>query len=526
MTKSKRVLRYLSGALVLLAASFMYGAVKQADQYSGDGLSFSYPSGWTVVDESDAQTQTVKVDPGRDGLKIIIVALRRQMNTVELAEAQPKFTQAIVDTLAQTLARLGAQIQRVSVSYPIGGVQAPGIKLRASLQGDTGEADIYWLVMGGRLVHVVYLGSDRERAGATNAWNTICSTLRVGTPTVAPPTQSAAPSNLTGYTYRQIVDKRLYMAEWGRKYAHAQNDDARVRIADYSGQKSHPAAPAQVSDALVFGNREWIYYLAPNSSTPRKLAQGNFPALSPDRKRVVYCAPVNAGTSASGALMIFDLASGRTVTLFRSNAWFAHPRWSPQGDTISFTQALSSGKRQLDLITPDGTEPKRLIAGGEQGIDDVFNPVWAPDGQSLYFQDMSSLVQVSTTGETLSKTPLRAIVEEKEAVTSADSFVPSPKDANLIAYTRSVPGTRLFERTFGEPNTALFLYDMRTKTRRRLTAVDLLAMDPVWSRDGRFIYFAGYQDREGRAAYPFKIYRIASDGTSVTQVAVGETPDT
>ncbi|HXI24206.1 MAG TPA: hypothetical protein VNG71_10130 [Pyrinomonadaceae bacterium] len=50
---------------------------------------------------------------------------------------------------------------------------------------------------------------------------------------------------------------------------------------------------------------------------------------------------------------------------------------------------------------------------------------------------------------------------------------------------------------------------MKTKARTRLTASDVLALDPVWSRDGRYIYFSGYRDREGRAAYPFKIYRIS-----------------
>lgn len=240
MTKSKRFIRYLSVALILLTASFAYG---QINQYTRDGLSFSYPPGWALKDESDAQTQTLNLDPGKDGVKIVIVALRRQMNAAELAEAQPRLTQAIVDTLAQTLAKLGAQVQRNSVSYPIGGVQAQGIKLRASLQGDTGDADIYWLVLGGRLIHVVYLGSDRERASATNPWNMICSTLRVGTPAIAPP-QSAAPADLNSYNYRRIVDKRvrLYMDEWGRGYVQDQNNDAWVRIPDYSGRQSHHAA--------------------------------------------------------------------------------------------------------------------------------------------------------------------------------------------------------------------------------------------------------------------------------------------
>lgn len=302
-----------------------------------------------------------------------------------------------------------------------------------------------------------------------------------------------------------------------------------VCSADVAQRRSTPAAGStQVSDALVFGDREWVYYLAPNGATPRRLAKGNFPALSPDRRRVAYCAPINTNMSApaSGALMLFNLVSGKTATLFGSNAWCAHPRWSPGGERISFTLALSSGKRELHVIALEGARDETVFTGGEQGIDDIFNPTWAADGASLYFQDMNNLVQVSTAGQILAKTPLATIVGEKEAVTSSDSFVPAPTDPNLLAYTRSVPGTRLFEKTFGEPNTALFTYDVRTGMRKRLTPVDLLAIDPVWSHDGQFIYFAGYYDRNGRASYPFRIYRIGRDGSGVVQVAVGETPDT
>jgi len=297
-----------------------------------------------------------------------------------------------------------------------------------------------------------------------------------------------------------------------------------------AGQKRAAAVAAKVTptpDALVFSDRNWIYYLAANSSVPRKLAKGSFPTLSPDRKRVAYCLPQNSDVSAPAAatVMLFDLSTGKTTTVLRANAWIAHLRWSPNGERISLTQAFSSGKRELDTVGPDGTRIQKLIAGGEQGADDIFNPVWAPDGQSIYFQDMSNLFQVSTSGKVMAQTPLRAITEKQEAVTSSDSFVPSPADPNVLAYTRSVPGTRLFEKTFGEPNTALFLYDIRTKSHQRLTSPDVLALDPVWSRDGRFIYFTGYHDRDGRAAYPFKIYRIAVDGTGLTQITSGEMPD-
>jgi hypothetical protein len=247
MTISNRFWRCLSAALILLTASFAYAAFGQANQYSRDGLSFSYPPGWALVDESDAQAQTLNVDRGKDEAKIIIVALRRQMNAAELAEVQPKMTQAIADALAQEITKLGAQVQRASVSQAIGGVQAQGIKLRASISGETGDADIYWLTLGGRLVHVIYVGSDQERARATGAWNMVCSTLRVGSPAVAP-TQSATPGDLNSYAYRRIVDRRvrLYMDEWGRGYVHDQNNDAWVRIPDYSGRQSHHAGPQTI----------------------------------------------------------------------------------------------------------------------------------------------------------------------------------------------------------------------------------------------------------------------------------------
>lgn len=297
---------------------------------------------------------------------------------------------------------------------------------------------------------------------------------------------------------------------------------------DVAQRRSSPVTGAtRVSDDLVFADREWIYYLAPNSPTPRRLTKGNFPALSPDRRRVAYCEEINTALSAraSGALMLFDLARGTTKTLFRGNAWCAHSRWSPDGNRISVTLAFSSGKSELHLIAPDGASNQTVVTGGEQGIDSIFNPTWTADG-SLYFQDMNNLVLVNTAGQILAKTPLATIVGEKEAVTSSDLFVSSPSDSSVLAYTSSVPGTPLFEKTFGEPNTALFIYDQRAKTRKRLTPIDILALDPVWSRDGNFIYFTGYRDREGRGKYPFKIYRIARDGTGLAQVAAGETPDT
>ena len=233
----------------LLAVAFAPSAMGQANRYARDGLSFTYPSEWPLADESDATAQSLNLDRGQNEAKIMIVALRMQLNPQQLAEVQPKMTEAIMTGLAQEIAKLGAQAQRSSITETIGGVTAQGFRLRATLKGETGDADIYWLYAGGRLVHVIFVGSDAERARAAYAWNTVCATLRVGAAPVAPPAQGATP-DLSAYNYKQITGTRveLYMDQWGRGYVHDLNNRAWVRIPDYSGRQSHHAqvAPIQI----------------------------------------------------------------------------------------------------------------------------------------------------------------------------------------------------------------------------------------------------------------------------------------
>ena len=235
--------------VALLAVVFAPPARGQANRYARDGLSFTYPSEWPLADESDATAQSFNLDRGQNEAKIMIVALRMQLNPQQLAEVQPKMTEAIMTGLAQEIAKLGAQAQRSAITETIGGVTAQGFRLRATLKGETGDADIYWLYAGGRLVHVIFIGSDAERARATYAWNTVRATLRVGAAPVAPPAQGATP-DLSSYNYKQITGTRveLYMDQWGRGYVHDLNNRAWVRIPDYSGKQSHHAqvAPIQI----------------------------------------------------------------------------------------------------------------------------------------------------------------------------------------------------------------------------------------------------------------------------------------
>ena len=235
----------LLGLLALVTMSCLIAAANptgpQTNSYSRDGLSFEYPADWPLSDQSDAQAQTLSLDRGQNEAKILILVLRQRMGPQQLAEAQARMTQAIVDSLTQSFTQEGLRPLPSSVSAMIGGRQATGIRLRAVLQNEAGNADVYWLALGDRLVHLILIGADPELARASNAWNMVCSTLRVEGGIPPPPAQAAAPVDLGNYAYRRITGRRieLYMDEWGRGYVRDLNNNAWVRIPDYSGRASH-----------------------------------------------------------------------------------------------------------------------------------------------------------------------------------------------------------------------------------------------------------------------------------------------
>lgn len=281
---------------------------------------------------------------------------------------------------------------------------------------------------------------------------------------------------------------------------------------------------AQTSDALVFVNSGWIYYLAPNSSVPRKLVKGSDPALSPDRQRVAYYAPIHIMRDAgdapdSGRLMLLDLASGKSASLFFPSAGrIGHPQWSPSGERIAFALSIYGGvPKQLHMIASDGTQEQNF-AGEDDDLNGGFdlNSSWLPDGQSLYFLGTRNLVQVSRAGKILTRTPQADISGEKDI--SVEWVMPCPTNSNILVFVKVIE-----DNINDEPgNTALFIYDRGARARRRLTPRGVFARNPVWSRDGRFIYFSGFRGEAGT----YKIYRIARDGTGLIQITSGEDPNT
>lgn len=231
-------------ACILALSSALAG---QVNQYSKEGLSFNYPSDWPAQEEINEQVQMISLDRGQNEAKIMVMAFRQGMAPEQVNQVQTSVTQALAESFTQAIQQQGAQVERSYASVLVaGGRQASGLRLRAVVKGDPGNAEIYWLALNGRLVYLIFVGSDTERARASVVWNMVCTTLRVGgSASSDAPRRSVAPSDLGSYTYRRVTGNRveLYMDEWGRGYVHDLNQNAWVRIPDYSGRPTHhPAA--------------------------------------------------------------------------------------------------------------------------------------------------------------------------------------------------------------------------------------------------------------------------------------------
>jgi Tol biopolymer transport system component len=130
-----------------------------------------------------------------------------------------------------------------------------------------------------------------------------------------------------------------------------------------------------------------------------------------------------------------------------------HPQYSPDGRRIVFESTRPSGNNEIWLADADGRNPTQLTRGPGryQGT-----PGWSPDGRSIVFDSYSD-------------------------------------DGHTDLWTIGVDGSGL----------------------RQLTRGPAVNCVPIWSRDGRFVYFAS--TRTGR----FEIWRVPAGGGSAEQVSRG-----
>jgi hypothetical protein len=181
------MMKNLFAALVTVAAlAFCQNGLGQTTpptlkHFASHGLSFDYPATIEIDDRSTEIGQHLVIQ-SKDRAQIMIVSRYAQMNTAaELAAARHEIVDSFVETMWKQMQEDDPNVSRADAKIEIGNAKAPGVKMRAVLNNEPGNAEIYSVQLGSRLVLISLIGSDREIAATALAWLAIRRSLKIET---------------------------------------------------------------------------------------------------------------------------------------------------------------------------------------------------------------------------------------------------------------------------------------------------------------------------------------------------------
>lgn len=150
-----------------------------AKQFSKDGLSFSYPAGWSFNDTSNADAQRLAFGRTDSEAQITLFVFRTLVTSPEkIAEAKKVLVDKYVASTKKQFQEADPNTTSSPAASTIGTVASEGFKIRASLDGVPGSAEIQWAVVGQRLVVLTFLGPDKALTKAMPAWDLMRTTLK------------------------------------------------------------------------------------------------------------------------------------------------------------------------------------------------------------------------------------------------------------------------------------------------------------------------------------------------------------
>jgi Tol biopolymer transport system component len=157
-----------------------------------------------------------------------------------------------------------------------------------------------------------------------------------------------------------------------------------ARLAVLAALAAALAAPAAARATLVYDKgsasaHPSVWIAADDGSSPRRLAAGRLPRISPDGQTVVYELPSTRATGYKPRLMKIPAAGG-TPTALLTPAWsFDAFAWSPDSKTIATVTGREVGTRRLVLVEV-ATGAARTVASGA-----FFGVSFAPNGSAIVY---------------------------------------------------------------------------------------------------------------------------------------------
>ena len=213
----------------------------------------------------------------------------------------------------------------------------------------------------------------------------------------------------------------------------------------------------------------------------------NFPSLSPDGKWIVYTADEHR--SGQTDILLRAVGGQTTINLTRdSTSDDSQPAFSHDGERIAFRSARDGGG--LFVMGRTGESVRKLTTEG-------FNPSWSPDGASIVYGIES--IEMTPGGRAMASRLWVVSVStgDRRQLTTTDGVQPS----------WSPHGQRIAYWGLLGDNAQRDLWTVAASGGDPVRATNDPATDwsPVWSPDGRYLYFSS--NRAGE----YNLWRVAID---------------
>ena len=367
---------------------------------------------------------------------------------------------------------------------------------------------------------VLYEMVTARRAFAGSSMASVISAIMAGTPTPAATLQPVTP-----YALDRLINSCLAKDRTERREsAHDLSEDLRSIAASDSGRPAGPVVTASTSDrrspgksraripSLAIGAAAvllmtavaaylWtgpgkaddsLLHAVPTQLTSAPGLQGE-PALSPDGSLVAFV------SDAGGAphIWVVDEEGAATLQLTFGAHPARDPAWLRDNSAVLFTSIRDGGPGVWKVPRLGG--PETLV------VANAADPAVSPDGSSLAF-----VRKVNPSGNSrIFVAPLADVADATLATTDAEG----PWDHRQPAW--SPDGRWLCYRA----RQSLWVVSATRPGARRLTTDDATALDPVWSADGRSIYYTSLKD--GTAA----LWRVEVGSGAVSRITLGSGPE-
>jgi tricorn protease len=237
--------------------------------------------------------------------------------------------------------------------------------------------------------------------------------------------------------------------------------------------------------------RRWSDWVPSGEITQltRTRAFEGLPSLSPDGQWMAY----RSDAQGNGDILVSRVDGWETVNLTLGSPYDeTDPAFSPDGESIAFASAQSG----IAVVPRTGGPPRRVAAHG-------LSPAWTPDGRFLVYSVERSMGSDFRTGSEGWKVDVATGATSR--ISTADFHQPavSPRGTRVAYSGRSVDRTNRGRVTGAREHVWTIPLDGGDPL--RLTSDAANESSPLWSPDGRFLYYVS--NRTG----PSAIWRIRID---------------